>query len=208
MPPPDLEGHQIEDELVDELVAEARSDLMTMPADMPAWMGTTIRYADEFSRRAGQIICWLVVPIFMAMVYEVIVRKLFTAPTLWAYDISRMLYGALFMLGSGYALLRGVHIRADFLYRTLSSRTQGMIDTVLYITLFFPSMLVFLYMATEYAAEAWQRMERLDDTAWRPLAAPIRTVMPISIFFLIVQGVSEVLKSGYAAWRGRWPHEQ
>ena len=60
-----------------------------------------------------------------AMMYEVIARYLFTAPTVWAYDISRMVYGAMFVLGAGYALSKGVHIRSDFLYRKWSVRTQG-----------------------------------------------------------------------------------
>ena len=70
------------------------------------------------------------------MVYEVIARYAFTAPTMWAYDISRMFAGALFMLGAGYGLSKGVHIRADFIYRNWSPRTQGIIDTsALYIAL-------------------------------------------------------------------------
>ena len=63
--------------------------------------------------------------LIFAMVYEVLARKLFNAPTMWAYDMSRFLYGALFMLGAGYALSKGVHIRADFLYRNFKTKTQG-----------------------------------------------------------------------------------
>ena len=66
---------------------------------------------------------WLTVPMFAAMVYEVVARYAFVAPTMWAYDISRMLYGALFMLGAGYALSKGVHIRADFILVTVNLQT-------------------------------------------------------------------------------------
>lgn len=198
---------QKEVDLVDELVAEAR-DVAVMPVDMPAWMATTITRIDAMSRAVGHIVCWLVVPTFLAMVYEIVARKLFVAPTIWAYDISRMFYGALFMLGAAYGLLRGIHIRADFLYRNLSARRQGWIDATLYIVFFFPSMILFLYVSGEYAFEAWERMERIDETPWQPLAAPIRTVLFVSVLFLMVQGVSETLKSIYAAWRGKWPHEQ
>ena len=72
------------------------------------------------------------------MVYEVLARKLFTAPTMWAYDLSRFMYGALFMLGAGYALSKGVHIRADFLYRNFKTKTQGLIDFWLYLLFYFP----------------------------------------------------------------------
>ena len=71
------------------------------------------------------------------MTYEVLARKLFTAPTMWAYDMSRFMYGALFMLGAGYALSKGVHIRADFLYRNFKTKTQGTIDFWLYLIILF-----------------------------------------------------------------------
>ena len=204
-PPPSVEIN--DEQLADELIAEARSESFIPPDDMPSWMAAIILRIDAFSRVVGRLVCWLILPIFVVMVYEIVARKAFIAPTIWAYDVSRMLYGSLFMLGAAYGMLRGVHIRADFLYRTLSVRWQGIIDTTLYILLFFPSMLLFLFISGEYAYEAWERMERIDDTPWQPLAAPIRTVMFTSVFFLLIQGVSETLKSSYATWRGRWPNE-
>ena len=78
-----------------------------------------------------------------AMVYEVLARKLFLAPTMWAYDMSRFFYGALFMLGAGYALSKGVHIRADFLYRNFKVKTQGLIVFRLYLLFYFPGLLAF-----------------------------------------------------------------
>ena len=114
-------------------------------------------------------------------------------------------HGALFMLGAGYALSKGVHIRADFLYRLWPEKLQGRIDLVLYILLYFPGMLVFLYMATDYASLAWIRGEKGMDTAWMPHMGPIKTALPVGILFLIIQGISETLKSYYAATRGRWP---
>lgn len=194
-------------ELVDELIAEGRGAVLSMPQDMPLWMAKTIVTIDKFSLQVGKVVSWIIVPIFLSMVYEIIVRKFFVSPTLWAYDVSRMLYGAMFMLGSAYALMRGIHIRADFLYRLLTVRLQGLIDFSLYIILFMPSMFIFIYISSEYALEAWERGERLDDTAWRPLTAPIRTAMPVSALLLFIQGISETLKSWHALTKGKWPNE-
>jgi len=116
-----------------------------------------------------------------------------------------MTYGAMFMLGAGYALLRGVHIRADFLYRNWTARTQGLVDTILYLGLYFPGMLVFLYMSIDYAGVSVIRGERGMDTAWMPYMGPIKSAIPVGALFLIIQGVSEVLKSIYAVQKGRWP---
>ena len=71
-------------------------------------------------------------------------------PTLWAYDLSRMTSGVIFMAAAGYALLRGVHIRADFLYRTWSKETQATVDASPYLLLYFPAMLFFLWTAADF----------------------------------------------------------
>ena len=193
-------------EYADELIAERRSvSPGELPDDMPRWMARTITIIDTFSQWTGMLVCWLTVPLFLAMVYEVIARKFFLAPTMWAYDMSRFLYGALFMLGAGYALLKGVHIRADFIYRNWSARTQGIIDSSLYILFYFPGLLIFLLMSTDFAYMAWFRGERGMDTAWMPYMGPIKTVLPIGVILLLIQGISELLKSLYAATKGRWP---
>ena len=193
-------------EIGDELIAERRSGRPgDLPGDMPRWMARTITGIDRFSHWVGWIVCWITVPMFLVMVYEVVARYAFVAPTMWAYDMSRMFYGALFMLGAGYALAKGVHIRADFLYRNWSARTQGCVDSTLYLLLYFPGLAVFLWTSSDFAGLAWLRGERGMDTAWMPYMAPIKTVLPVGTVLLMVQGVSETLKSLYAAWKGRWP---
>ena len=193
-------------EIADELIAERRSASPgELPGDMTAWMATTISRIDQMSLWVGRTVCWMLVPLCLAMVYEVIARKYFLAPTMWAYDISRMLYGALFMLGAGYALSRGVHIRADFLYRNWSPRAQGIVDMTLYLLFYFPGLLAFMWTSIDYAWIAIDRGERGMDTAWMPYTGPIKSALPVGAFLLLVQGVSELLKSVYAAQKNRWP---
>ena len=194
-------------DISDEMIAERRSRSGKMPDDMPKWMASTIVNIDKFSKKVGNIVCWITIPLILAMVYEVLARKLFTAPTMWAYDMSRFLYGALFMLGAGYALSKGVHIRADFLYRNFKIKTQGIVDTSLYILFYFPGLLFFLYMTTVFVGESIMRGERGMDTAWMPYMWPIKSCLWFGILFLIIQGISELFKSYYAATRGRWPNK-
>ena len=189
----------------DELIAERRSGSGKMPDDMPLWMAKTIVKIDKFSKLVGNIVCWITAPLILGMVYEVFARKLFLAPTIWSYDMSRFLYGALFMLGAGYALSKGIHIRADFLYRNFKIKTQGLVDFVLYLLFYFPGLIVFLYMTTGFVQESIMRGERGMDTTWMPYMWPIKTCLWFGIVFLLIQGVSELFKSYYAATKGRWP---
>ena len=192
-------------DITDEMIAERRGGSGPMPKDMPKWMALTITRIDSFSKLIGNIVCWITIPLIFAMVYEVLARKLFTAPTMWAYDMSRFFYGALFMLGAGYALSKGVHIRADFLYRNFKVKTQGLIDFWLYLLFYFPGLLFFFYMTTGFVLESIKRGERGMDTAWMPYMWPIKACLWFGILFLLIQGISEVLKSYYAAKKGRWP---
>ena len=189
----------------DEMIAERRQGTGRMPDDMPKWMASTIMNIDKWSKWIGNVVCWITVPLMFAMVYEVLARKLFLAPTMWAYDMSRFFYGALFMLGAGYALSKGVHIRADFLYRNFKVKTQGLIDFWLYLLFYFPGLIAFFYMTSIFVIESIQRGEKGMDTAWMPYMWPIKSCLWFGILFLLIQGISEIFKSYYAAKNGKWP---
>ena len=175
-------------DISDEMIAERRETSNKMPENMPSWMANTITKIDKFSKIVGNIVCWILIPLIFAMTYEVIARKLFLAPTIWAYDISRFLYGALFMLGAAYALSKGVHIRADFLYRNFKTKNQGLIDFWLYLLFYFPGLIVFLYMTIGFVEESIRRGERGMDTTWMPYMWPIKTCLLVGIIFLLIQG--------------------
>ena len=189
-------------DISDELIAERRGE-GPMPPDM--WLGGLATAIDTFSLWVGRLVCLLLIPMLASMVYEIIARKFFVAPTLWAYDISRMTMGAMFMLGAAYALMKGVHIRADFLYRLMSERNQGRVDLALYLIFYFPSLALFFWITGEYALDAVRTGETSMDTAWMPILWPARMAMPVGAAFLLIQGVSEILKCVYAICKGRWP---
>jgi TRAP-type mannitol/chloroaromatic compound transport system permease small subunit len=195
-------------DISDEMIAERRSASSKMPDDMPKWMAFLITKIDLVSKWIGNIVCWILIPLIFSMVYEVLARKLFLAPTVWAYDMSRFLYGALFMLGAGYALSKGLHIRADFLYRDFKIKTQGIIDTTLYVLFYFPGLLFFFYKTTGFVGESIMRSEKGMDTSWMPYLWPIKSCLWFGILFLLIQGISEVLKSYYAATKGKWPNQK
>lgn len=192
------------EQVADELVADRRTSKPgDTPPDMPGWMRKTIWTIDVTNNWVGRVTCLLLLPVIFAMIYEVVARKLFIAPTLWAYEVSRMFAGALFMLGAGYALMRGVHIRADFLYRNWTLKTRATVDAILFLLFYFPAILFFLKISADYTITAWIRWERSMDTTFMAPLAPARTAMPLGAFFLLIQGVAELLRSFYDMGRPR-----
>ena len=95
---------------------------------------------DGLNTATGWLAGWLIVPMTLAVAYEVAARYAFNAPTKWAYDLTYMLYGAQFMLAAGYTLLKGGHIRTDVFYERWSPKTRSTIDAVSYL-LWFPHWL-------------------------------------------------------------------
>jgi TRAP-type mannitol/chloroaromatic compound transport system permease small subunit len=161
-----------------------------------------VRVIDRFTDTTGSWVAWLSVPLVLAVSYEVIARYFFNAPTLWAFDVTYMLYGALFMLGAAYALHKGAHIRTDFLWEKWSVRTRGLIDAIAYVVFFFPSLIVLFFVSFHETYYAWQIMETSEQTAWRPMLWPFKAVVPVTCLLLLIQGVSETVKSLYAARTG------
>jgi TRAP-type mannitol/chloroaromatic compound transport system permease small subunit len=162
----------------------------------------TVRAIDKFTDVTGTWIAWLNVPLVLAVAYEVIARYFFHAPTIWSFDVTYMLYGTIFMLGAAYALHKGAHIRTDFFYEKWSDRTRGRVDSISYIVFFFPS-LIMLFAAS--AHEAWYAFtihETSEQTPWRPILWPFKAVVPVTCLLLLLQGVSELIKSFYAARTG------
>jgi TRAP-type mannitol/chloroaromatic compound transport system permease small subunit len=158
---------------------------------------------DAFTDKTGNAVAWLMVLLVGVATYEVVARYVFHAPTMWAYDSIYMLYGSFFMLGASYALLKGAHIRTDMLWEKYSERKKGIVDAIAYVLFFFPALVLLFFASVDDAYYSWQIGERSEQTAWQPIIYPFKAVIPLTCLLLLIQGVSELLKSLYAARTGR-----
>lgn len=158
-------------------------------------MDRVLRGIDKLSEYCSKAFAWLIIPMVGGLFYEVIARYVFNAPTIWAYDLTYMLYGALFVMGSAYALSQNRHVRIDVFYANFSSRQKGIVDVILYLVLFFPPILVLLIKGVEYAAFSWSMKELSIAGAWRPPLYPLKTIFPIAMAVLLLQGVAQFIRS-------------
>lgn len=200
-------------EIADELIAERRAEAPgETPEDMTAWQRPITAVIDVVNYRAGQLIALLMVPLIAVVVFEVfsrnlgaildnnnldwLTRALNLGPTLWVYDMSRMIAGVLWMAAAGYGLMRGVHIRADFLYRNWTDKTQATVDALLYLLFFIPSMIFFTVVSADFWWLAFSRSETMQiDSAWGPLLWPARLAMPVGGLLLLLQGIPEIFRA-------------
>lgn len=163
-----------------------------------------IRFADAVSAWFGKAFAWLIILMSVGTGYEVVVRYLFNSPTVWALDVSFIMYGALFMMGGAYTLSRRGHVRGDFLYRLWSPRWQARVDLVLYFLFFFPGVLALIFAGWKYAARSWQYGEVSVSS---PAGIPIyqfKTVIVAAGILLFIQGIAEVFRCIHCIRTGEW----
>jgi TRAP-type mannitol/chloroaromatic compound transport system permease small subunit len=148
---------------------------------------------DQISIWSGKAISWLIIPMAAVLVWEVFIRYVYK-PTLWAVDMATIFYGTHFFIAGAMTLYLGKHIRTDFFYQYWSMKTQCWVDTICYLFLFLPGMVLFIWMSSIFFAESLALKEQLMTT-WRPPAYPYKLVIPVSGALILLQGISELIKS-------------
>lgn len=166
-------------------------------------MNRFLKSVDKVSESVGKLFAWLIVGLVAGLMYEVIARYVFNAPTVWAYDVTYMVYGAHFMMGAAYLLYARGYVRIDVFHRLLPPRWKGGVDAFLFLVLFFPVMAVLLVKGIDYTASSWAMKEASPAGAFRPPLYPLKTVLPVAIFLLTFQGIAEFIRSLGLAIRGR-----
>jgi len=171
--------------------------------EFPQAFYTIIRFIDGFSDITGKLIAMSMLLLVGIISYEVVMRYGFNAPTVWVYESSFMINGSAFMLGCGYALYKGAHVRTDIFWENFSERTKGIIDMVSYIFLFYPVMITFMVVSFDATMHSYDTGERSQESVWRAIMWPFRASIPLAAVMLMIQGVSEVLKCWYQIQFGR-----
>jgi TRAP-type mannitol/chloroaromatic compound transport system permease small subunit len=167
-------------------------------------METYIRLADKLSAWFGKAFAWCVMVMTIGVGYEVFARYMFNRPTAWAFDLTYMMYGTMFMMAGAYALSRDAHVRGDFIYRLWSVRTQAGVELVLYFIFFFPGVLALVIAGWRYAGRSWRYLE---VSVMSPANIPIyqfKSVIVAAGVLLAIQGVAQVFRCVLAMRTGYW----
>lgn len=160
---------------------------------------------DQLNRMVGHAFAWCILILTFGTSYEVFVRYVLNNPTSWAFDMSYLLYGALFFMSGAYTLSRNGHVRGDFIYRMWRPRTQGYVELTLYILFFFPGVLALCYAGWSYGLEALRIREVSVNS---PAGIPIwqmKVLIPFGAGLLALQGIAEVLRCIQCIRENQWP---
>ena len=163
-----------------------------------------IRRIDVFSQSIGHAFAWCVLVLTASTCYEVFMRYLLNRPTVWAFDMSYMLYGALFMMSGAYAVSRNSHVRGDFLYRKWSPRTQAKVDLALFLLFYFPAVFAMVFTGARYSFESARILESSVNSPAGVPVWPLKLVIFVGGITLLIAGIAEVMRCLICLRTGRW----
>jgi TRAP-type mannitol/chloroaromatic compound transport system permease small subunit len=168
-----------------------------------------INIIDKITSWSGKAFSWCIMVMTFGMAYEVFVRYMLRDPTSWAFDISYMMYGTLFMMAGAYTLSRDGHVRGDVLYRLWKPKTQATIELILYFFFFFPGILALIFAGTDYAMESWSYNYGTGEVSINsPANVPIsqfKTILPVAGLLCFIQGIAQVCRCVMCLKTGEWP---
>ncbi|NDV87903.1 TRAP transporter small permease subunit [Aurantimonas aggregata] len=157
-------------------------------------MTALIRGIQAVSLWSGRIAALLLLPLVFAMVYEVVSRYVFDAPTQWAFEVSYMMMGTIFLFGLSYALRNNAHVNVDFIHAHLPRRLVGMIDCIAFVAM--TGLLVWLTMTlADGVIRTYRTGEGSGLSAWNPLVWPFRLIYALGFGLFALQMGGKVLEA-------------
>ncbi len=147
---------------------------------------------DKTNEGLGRVLSFLLLVLCFLMVYEVMVRYVFNNPTIWAHEVGLFMYGGIGILGGGYVLFRGHHVRLDFFYARLSPRNKAILDLVT-VPFFLFALGVLLWQSGVMAYQSVIIAETTGST-WRPPYYPVKIAVPVATFLLLLQGLAKFIR--------------
>jgi len=152
-----------------------------------------IEYLENINEWVGKIFGWLAILFTIIMLYEVVTRRFFGHPTVWATEVSTYIYGIYIMILIGYTLLHDGHVRVDILHSKFSSKTILIIDLVGFIVFFVPFIVGSLIGGYKFALQSLITLEKSGSIAGIILW-PVKAAIPVGMLFALLQGILEFYK--------------
>ncbi len=150
-----------------------------------------IAWIDRINRLIGRVVMYGIF-VMMGILLWSSVSKTFFLPSLWTLEMAQFAMVAYYVLGGPYSIQMGSNVRMDLLYGEWSVKQQAWTDafTVLFLIFYLGVMLYGGYDSLSYSFQYGER----SPTAWRPYLWPIKTIMCVGLFLMLLQAISELLK--------------
>ncbi|MFO7909467.1 MAG: TRAP transporter small permease subunit [Halomonas sp.] len=149
---------------------------------------------DALNELLGRIIAPLVAIITIIVLYDIAMRFFLGRPSDWAFDVTKMLFGAHFMLMAAYGLRHHAHVEVDVLKRLLSRRKQAVLEILGYAIFFVP----FIWLLITYGWSFFERSISRGETTYGMVSIPVYPVKGVIVFaavLILLQALAIVLRA-------------
>jgi TRAP-type mannitol/chloroaromatic compound transport system permease small subunit len=163
---------------------------------------------DKVSTWVGKAFSWCIVGLTLLITWEIFSRYALDKPHDWAFDGMIQMYGMLFMMAGAYTLSKNGHVRGDVLYGFFPPRLQAGLDLTLYFVFFLPGVTALCWAGYNYASESWAILEHSGITADGPPVYHYKSIIPLAGFFLLMQGIVEIVRCVRCLKEGKWPSRE
>lgn len=160
-----------------------------------------LSFIDNLNDWIGRILAYGSFLMFILVLSEVVRRYFFNAPSVWANELTQLIFGAYVILSGGYILRWGGHVNVDIFYSTLSDRWKALLDIATSIVFF-----LFCGMLLKYGGElAWESLSTFEhsQSAWNPPLYPFKLCIPIAAVLLILQGLAKLIRDILTLVKGK-----
>jgi TRAP-type mannitol/chloroaromatic compound transport system permease small subunit len=151
------------------------------------------RGIDKMSEFIGRWLCWLVLFAVLISAGNAISRKAFNASSNAFLEIQWYLFAAVFLLASGYTLMRQEHVKIDVVSGRFSKRTQIWIDIIGLCLFLIPFVIVIIKLAMPLVTNAYNTHE-MSSNAGGLIRWPVFALLPLGLALLGIQAISELIK--------------
>jgi len=158
-------------------------------------MNTSLKLITKIIDALGNICSLLMLLMIANVFYDVVMRYFFNDVSIGMQELEWHLFAAMFMFGIAYTLKEDAHVRVDIFYDVMSAKKKAMINIFGSIVLALPITLLILYFGFDYAFEAYSIGEGSGDPGGLPHRWIVRSVIPLSSFFLVLSIVHVLLSN-------------
>jgi TRAP-type mannitol/chloroaromatic compound transport system permease small subunit len=155
-------------------------------------LDSVLNLLDDIGLYVGKAVSFIIYFVMIIIVFELVSRWLFNAPTEWVHEASTMLYGIFFILGGGYALIKSEHVRMDVFYSHLSDKGKAIADIATFI-LFFCYVAVLIWFGGKTAWHSLMIQEH-TQTVWGPPIYPSKIILVIGAVLILVAGITKLIR--------------
>ena len=153
---------------------------------------TYVKYIDATSRFVGKVVMYLIFVMMGILLYDTIMRTVFGRPNIWAVELTQFFMAAYYLLGGGFTLLVGGHVRMDLFYSRWTKKGKAIADVITFVPLLI-YMIILLWGGVQGIQYAIQ-YKQVTYSAWAPQVTPIKLFMVAGIFLMFLQVISELIK--------------